>query len=405
MISRRNLFDVMTVQGVGVLASIGLNIAVAARFGPEGQAFWASYRSAVDFLVILSLLGLPTGFPYFFNVLGLTMSALTSAAFRFGVLGLALSTIISIGMYLAAPEALPATGARFLFAAIVTVAALMVYEVISAMCLVARNSRVFNYARVILPLAAFCIFGLSALEDTSDLVNGYLLAALVAAATGAAVWLFSAPTSDGIADRQEALPHATLLTQSGMNYGLAVARYFFPVLFYQILTYRNVDQTLIGQISMAILVVSAVTLPATLLGPLLYNAMTKISDATLIRAEFRAFALISFGYSIAAISVVAVVLTLLVPVAFPQYTDLPELFLAFSLLVPLAIVSQFVVNFLMSRGLVAAYALGTLLKLGVLAIQLSLGQTSSIHICLAYVISELACFVFCFAYMKAKLNQ
>ena len=194
----------------------------------------------------------------------------------------------------------------------------------------------------------------------------------------------------------------TLITQSGMNYGLAVTRYFFPVLFYQLLAYQNVDQGIVGQISMAILVISALTLPATLIGPLLYNSMTKIAEADVIRAEFRSFALISMGYSVAAVSGTAMILNAIIPVVLPQYNRLLELFFALSLLVPLSIISQFVVNFLMSRGLVAGYFWATLLKVGVLAIQLSFGELTSIHICVAYVISELLCFLFCFAYMKVK---
>jgi O-antigen/teichoic acid export membrane protein len=404
MLRQRDIILTVLIQGIGALATMTVTAVVAARFGPEGQGFWASFKSVLDLASVVAAYGFPAGFPFLINVRRVSDLRLLRFSLVYGLIlipgvWVAITIAASLGlMHLASPT--PRLEVGLLAAAS---AALAVQSMIRGLSLATTSTEIFNVITALPAAMLLLTIAVWPVGQETMLMSVAVTSAFVSVVACLALWLKYRRQQP---DAAEKTPYAELFSFGGWNFVVSVTMAAIPASTFQILTAHGVERREIGWLSLAILVQGALLTPANMVGPVLYNAWTRVDDAEARRESFAHLHRMAFVWSIVASAAAAVVLAFARPwLATRDFAAVVPLAWILLAAVPFGYSSRLMANVLLASGAARSYAVATAARLGaIIAVLLLAGTPSTRTAAIAWVVGEASALVVSAAIIVASLH-
>lgn len=350
MIGRQQLVNTVAIQAAGSAATILTVVVVASRFGPEGQGYWAAYRSVLDVLVALAIYGFPQGFPFVINRMNVLPARILAFALRY--LALAWPMIAGSAVVALAAGWIKTGGLLAIDAPTLILAGLFLvaHSLLRGIALAASKTLIFNLITVIpacVQLALVVVWPANQLGTLPWAITAASLLSLVAC-TGIVRRDIFAPPADV---REDALNRRHLMTYGFWWFLIALLQVAIPLVLYQLLLTRGFEVSTIGNFSVALMVVGAGLLPISMVGPLIFNGLTK----TVSEAERQVFFVHTGRWlMLAAIGATVIFVTLapqLMSVLFDdRFAEATSLAVVMLISIPAAYYTRLAANIMTSAG-------------------------------------------------------
>jgi O-antigen/teichoic acid export membrane protein len=364
MISKNQLAVTVAIQMVGAIATIFSVVIVAARFGPDGQGYWAAYRSILDFVVAIGIFGFPQSFTYAINQKKIGVQKIASFALKYVALawppigGLA-AMALGVGWLATSGPSTVVAGAIFI-AGVLHVA----NGLLRGIALATTPNGWFNVMTalpqvLLLPVLAFWPI---------TWVDGLPWAAAVSALAG--FWMnYKIWQQKKYESKQGSGDSGELLISDLVTYGFwwfvaGLLTAAVPAAIYQLLLQQGNEPATVANFSIALLVLGAALLPVNMIGPILFNSLTK-ADELLTRQYIyvktgRWLLLFAIGCLLIFAMIAPYVISLLFDERYQQATQLATVLL-YS--VPFSYYIRLSANVLTSNGAPQLYTLLVTIRL------------------------------------------
>lgn len=358
MIGRAQLVNTVAIQAAGSAATILTVVVVASRFGPEGQGYWAAYRSVLDVFVALAIYGFPQGFTFVINRMNVLPARILAFALRYLVLAwpmIAGSAVVALAAGWIKTGGLLAIDAPTLILAGLF---LVAHSLLRGIALAASKTLIFNLITVIpacVQLVLVAAWPANQLGTLPWAITVASLLSLVACAGIVRRDIFVSPPSDV---REDALNRRHLMTYGFWWFLIALLQVAIPLVLYQLLLMRGFEVSTIGNFSVALMVVGAGLLPISMVGPLIFNGLTKTVSEPERQVFFvhtgRWLMLAAIGATVFFVTLAPQLMSVLFDERFAEATSLAVVML---ISIPAAYYTRLAANIMTTAGLPHHYVL------------------------------------------------
>lgn len=359
---KRDLITTVLIQAVGAVATIGVTMVVARRFGPEGQGFWASFKSIHDFVAVLAAFGFPTSFAYLINVRKVSDAFLVRFSLLYcAAMGPFLMLLLGLA-WMSDRLQLASTTPRLELAMLAIAGTLVAaHAMLRGLMLASTSTAAFNGATILPPVLLLALVLWAPLASHEGLMELAVATAALSLAVCLVLWWKA---------RRATAAHTTkldlreLFQFGGWIFLASVAAIALPIVTFQALHQVPDSKRVIGWLSVAVLVQGAALTPGNMLGPLLFNTWSKEADASQRRSSYvRLTRLIVLGSSLLSV-LLACLLPILIPlIVGPGFNEAIHPALILLAAVPFGYVARLVFNVLLAAGAARTYALAVGAKL------------------------------------------
>jgi len=274
----------LALQSLGALASVASTLIVAHRFGPSGQGFISLFRSIVEFLTFLAMLGLPQALLFMIN--SAQISARHAVNFSFChaaataiVYAAACAIVVAAGL----PNAYGVTTVETACACAAAIL-LVLHGLLRAISLTGRSVLPYNFLNVAPPILILVFYAIWSSDNYRSLSFAWVLMALLATTLAAIlVWRNTAerdherPSDSSHADGYGA-PIRTALQLGTWSFIAEVTSSAVVLLTYASLRQATQSEEAIGHLSIAWFVLSSVLLPINMIVPVLFDSWSKAAS-------------------------------------------------------------------------------------------------------------------------------
>ncbi len=393
LLSNKTLAVSFGIQVFGVVATFGTSIFVARTLGASGQGHWATIRSVVDLVAVIMCFGLPTAIPYFVNVKRIAGAALIRAGILWLIFCFPVGLLLLItakGMALLSPEFLTNHAVWLLATASTLLAAHGLWR---ALCLASSSTAIFNTATVAYPLSQLAVLVIMQPEDLLRLLYCAAIGPLAAIVISVILWIgFRHEEKPDVLYKIPIKAMASFGISNVAVSGLTAAQ---PAIAIASLSHVGASDSVIGLLSVALLAMGAMLMPANILGPVIYNAWTRNIGHDEIVSQYRRLFRASFLVATFSVIVVIPITPLILEKIFGhEFYAAAEPTQILLLAVPLGYGFRLMVNALMSNGNMLPYSLVTLIRLISMVILIQIPtELDVISVAWAWLTGELIAFV------------
>lgn len=364
---RRAVASNVAVQAIGP-ASAFLTVFVIARLGgPADQGQFAQLKALVDLMVALGCFGFPQGFVYVVNKLGASASALARWSRLYAAAFVPVALLAAVGAqrlgYLGGGGA-----AGLGSVAVVTVAAalLVLHGLWRGLYLTHSTGGSFAVF-TILPAVALLALVLAAMLAGWPRFDWLILLSTLPTVLVAAVMMRPVLGGGGPAGYR-GQPWGPLLTNGLHSFVQAMLMTLQPLAAYGLVRLHGGDTRDVGLLNVGLFLVQALTVPITMVSPLLFARWTSVADHGLIE-RLRAVTGRALGLGAAAGVVLALATVVVVPLVFgADYGGAVRPAQAMLLVLPLVCHARVVSPALHARGRPGINTTAYALRLGVFAL-------------------------------------
>lgn len=347
----------MAVQGIGSVATILTVIVVTSRFGIAGQGYWAGYRSVLDALTTLAIYGFPQAYTFFINRKNvLPLSIIKFTLYYLLVTWPIMGVLIVLAIYF---DYINVGGvlSTDLITLIVSGLFFVAYNLLRGVALAVSSAGIFNIVTIapaILQLICVIVWPIDGIENLPWAVTiAFSVSFIICAKV-----VFNDMHKTRNILKEEKLNHGSLMAYGFWWFLITFLQVSMPFAFYQLLRIRGADLSEVGNLSIALLVVGAMLLPINMVGPLIFNELTKTPDESKRQLVF-----VQVGRWLIFSTIMAVILFIIFaqPIALyiigEQYTYAASLSAAMIISIPFAYYTRLIANITASDGQPARYAL------------------------------------------------
>jgi O-antigen/teichoic acid export membrane protein len=393
LLSNKTLAISFGIQVFGVVATFGTSIFVARTLGASGQGQWATIRSLIDLVAVIMCFGLPTAIPYFMNVKRIAGTAIIRA----GIIWLIFCFPVGL-LLLVTAKGMDFLSIEFLTNQTVWLLAtastlLTAHGLWRALCLASSSTAIFNTATVAYPFAQLAVLVIMQPEGIVELLYCAAIGPLAAVVISVILWIgFRHKEQSDVVYNIPIKAMARFGTSNVAVTGLTAAQ---PAIAIASLSHVGASDAVIGLLSVALLAMGAMLIPANILGPVIYNAWTRNIGHDEIVPQYRR--LFRASFLVAAFSVIVVIpLTPLIleKIFGHEFSAAAEPTQILLLAVPLGYGFRLMVNILMSNGNMLPYSLVTFIRLISMVVLIQIPSALDvISVAWAWLASELVAFV------------
>lgn len=386
---RKAVASNVAVQSFGPAASFLTVFAIARLGGPADQGQFAQLKALVDLMVALGCFGFPQGFVYVVNKLGASAATLA----RFSRLYAAAFLPVALVAALAAQQLgyLGGSGGLGPIAVVTLAAALLVLHGLWRGLYLTHSTGIAFAVFTILPAVALLAVVAAGMLAGSRRFDWLILISTVPAVLAAAVMMRPVLRKDAPASYR-GQPWAPLITNGLHAFVQAMLMTLQPLAAYGLVRLHGDDARGVGLLNAGLFLVQALTVPITMVSPLLFARWTSVADQGLVE-RLRAITARALAIGAAAGVVLAVAAALAVPLVFGEgYGGAVRPAQAMLLVLPLSCHARIVSPALHARGRPGINTVAYALRLGVFSLAaLLLPRTTAellVAIAIAWAISE-----------------
>lgn len=265
------------IQSIGSIATIITVFAVTSRYGLEGQGYWATYRSVLELICALVIFGFPQLFTYTIN----KNNTLLSDILRFCLRYLALVwPVISILIFFSLSAGVINAGGEAINDSITLILSgllYVIYAFIRGISIAITPIHIYNLITILPSIAQLLLIYL---WPSKSIIN---LSWIIMASLLASVFICIKLTLkfSNLNERNNnnfiKIWRPDLILYGFWWFLTGFLQMLIPFVFYQLIQCNENKLMEVGNLSIAFLVVGAMLLPINILGPLIFNDLTKIT--------------------------------------------------------------------------------------------------------------------------------
>lgn len=390
---RKAVASNVAVQSFGPAASFLTVFAIARLGGPADQGQFAQLKALVDLMVALGCFGFPQGFVYVVNRLGASAGALARWSRLYAVAFVPVALLATLAAqrlgYLGAGGSAGLGG----IVVVTLAAALLVLHGLWRGLYLTRSTGIPFAVFTILPAVALMVVVAAGMLAGSRRFDWLILVSTVPTVLVAAVMMRPVLRKDAPAGYR-GQPWGPLLTNGGHAFVQAMLMTLQPFAAYGLVRLHGGDAREVGLLNVGLFLVQGLTVPITMVSPLLFARWTSVPDQSLIE-RLRALTARALGVGALAGAGLALAMLLVVPVVFGGgYGGAVRPAQVMLLVLPLACHARVVAPALHARGRpginTTAYALRlAIFALGALLLPRATGGLL-VPIAVAWAVSEVA---------------
>ncbi len=364
---RRAVASNVAVQAIGPASAFLTVFAIARLGGPADQGQFAQLKALVDLMVALGCFGFPQGFVYVVNRLGASARALARWSRLYAA---AFVPVALLAAVVARRLGYLGTGgsAGLASVAIVTVAAaLLVLHGLWRGVYLTHSTGVSFAVFTILPAVALLVAVVAAMLAGWPRFDWLILLSTVPTVLVAGVMMrpvLHAPSPAGYREQ----PWRPLLTNGLHSFVQAMLMTLQPLAAYGLVRFQGGDTRDVGLLNVGLFLVQGLTVPITMVSPLLFARWTSVADRSLIE-RLRALTARALAVGAAAGVVLALATALVVPLVFgADYGGAVRPAQVMMLVLPLVCHARVVAPALHARGRPGINTVAYALRLAVFAL-------------------------------------
>lgn len=364
---RRDLIGTLAIQGVGAAAVFGAVILIGLLSGPTAQGHFSRVKSEIEFIVAISMFGMPQAVFYFLNSQRMSLVTAVKVSGILGIVSVAISSI-----YIGVTHSVDSLY-MLLFAA--ASAAMVVHGMLRIVILVFSSTHFFN---IVTTLPQVLLFILVVTINHGNALVGWVVPVIffISYFIGCAfVWSILRVTN--ISENSVGAQGATLkeLLKFGAAAWLVAALSTATAVFWLRHTEAALGQAAVGVFAMGLTIVQVVLTPFNYAAPLLYKRWMEAPDNS---QAIRLAIILGIG------SFLVISMLLLIQGQLPMlesvsaYSALIELKWAFAVAAAAEVMIRIVAVSTTSAGYPLAPALAESVRLALLGIAVGLGFANNL---------------------------
>lgn len=274
----------LALQIVGSLATVLATIVIARSYRPEGQGYLSYFRSTVDLVVSMGLLGLPQAFVYMINSGRLTVGWALKISGYYSMLFTLVAACAGAVIYASGIAQVHGFNGFAVACAVLASAGLLAHGLYRAIVLVTSSATVFNLV-TILPAVFLLIFYLIARPaNYTVLASAPVVASLLSLIAAMSLFAKTRWSSPKLQTNEN-----TLISAFRYGFWSFIPHNFLSlatVATYAFLRRGPSADAAVGQFSVAVLLQSTTVLPLNMIIPPLFNAWSGRDVEDMRRTSF-----------------------------------------------------------------------------------------------------------------------
>lgn len=264
------------IQSIGSIATIITVFEVTSRYGLEGQGYWATYRSVLELICALVIFGFPQIFTYTINKNNTLLSDILRFCLRYLTL---VWPVISILLFFSLSTGVINAGGAVINDSITLIFSgllYVIYAFIRGISIAITPILIYNLITILPSIVQLLLIYLWPSESIINIPWIIMVSLLTSVFIGVKLTLKFSNLNER-SNNSKKLWQPDLILYGFWWFLTGFLQMLIPFVFYQLIQCNENKLIEVGNLSIAFLVVGAMLLPINILGPLIFNDLTKIT--------------------------------------------------------------------------------------------------------------------------------
>jgi O-antigen/teichoic acid export membrane protein len=291
----RKLVLTFLIQASSFIVVSGSSIFLAHKYGPQGQGYLTYIKSLIDLANGIFLFGLPQSFIFMINSRKISKEWAINSSVIYTIFASILFLLLSTICLLVLPPQKYNINQITLISILVSFPFFLLHGLLRPIILVSRNTFVYNIVTVLPGVLIALFYFIFNSDDYRNLSSSFLASGVISAFMGIGFLRWNKYPSLSVTGFASDLK----LMYSSMSYGFwsfisTVSASLVVSYTYYCMRVGTGEESDVGLFGIAVLILSAIVIPLTMIVPVLYNDWSKYKEIDLLKQTYTKISRVGF---------------------------------------------------------------------------------------------------------------